>query len=213
MNKIIILCDFDGTITMQDIGDMVIERFAAPEAQKLLDEYYSGTLSLWDTDSRIYSTITASRKELQEYVREHAIIRNGFHELLEFCKQKKIEFVIVSGGYDYYIQAVLGDKLDNIPHSWNNTHFSSQGITIERGNPNPSCSRCGNCKSLICKKYQTLGYTIISIGDSLSDYCMSEMSHIRFARERLEEHLQKLNKPYTHYDDFHEVIDHLKSQL
>lgn len=34
--KIIVLCDFDGTITMQDIGDIIIERFASENAKEYL---------------------------------------------------------------------------------------------------------------------------------------------------------------------------------
>ena len=40
-----IFTDFDGTITLQDVGDAMFERFGGPQCKEIINEYREGKIS------------------------------------------------------------------------------------------------------------------------------------------------------------------------
>ena len=212
--EITVICDFDGTITTEDIGDMIIDKFASDSAKTYALEYYTNGVSSMDVDTVAYASIKQSKEDLIVYAKEKAIIRDGFFEFLDFCKLNNMNFIVISGGYDYYIKAILGEPASNITIKSNSIAFLENGekkIIPKRSNPN--CIKCGNCKSLYCDDYLSDGNNIIYIGDSLSDVCAVQKAQYRFARHRLKDILDEMKVEYNSYDTFFNIINVLKNSL
>lgn len=100
--KPLIICDFDGTITMNDNIISIMKTFAPPEWTALKDGVLSKTLSIKEGVGRMFGLLPSRLKEeITRYVLEDAKIREGFREFVAFVKEHELPFYIVSGGMDF----------------------------------------------------------------------------------------------------------------
>ena len=107
--KMIIQCDFDGTITMNNVSVVLRERFASSEWQEVESDYLHGRLTVEQSNGQQYALIKETKETLQEYARQKVEVRPGFLPFVEHCRANGIRFVIVSSGLDFYIEAVLSN--------------------------------------------------------------------------------------------------------
>lgn len=104
----LVLCDFDGTITEQDVTNLIWDRYIWPDwRERLLPPYREGKATTLDLMSQGYKPITATAEELIAAIGEHVRIRAGFEALTEFCVAKNWPLHVVSCGLDWYLRAFL----------------------------------------------------------------------------------------------------------
>lgn len=104
----LVLCDFDGTISATDITNIVWDEFGIPNwRDKLLPPYRAGKTTTLDLMSEGWRAIAVSEAQLLDYVRPLVKLREGFAELREFCAQRRWEFYVVSCGLEWYLRAFL----------------------------------------------------------------------------------------------------------
>jgi 2-hydroxy-3-keto-5-methylthiopentenyl-1-phosphate phosphatase len=120
----LILCDFDGTITDPDVTNLVWDRYGLKNwRRELLPPYRLGkktTLELMDMGWRV---IDRSEDELLAYARPLIKVRDGFDELVAFAEARAWPLHVVSNGLDWYIRAFLP------PH----VPFTSYAARLEDG--------------------------------------------------------------------------------
>lgn len=101
--KPFIICDFDGTITMNDNIINIMKTFAPPEWMALKDGVLSKTLSIKEGVGRMFGLLPSSLKEeITSFVLEDAKIREGFREFVAFINEHEIPFYVISGGMDFF---------------------------------------------------------------------------------------------------------------
>ncbi len=106
--KPLIICDFDGTITMNDNIISIMKTFAPPEWTALKDGVLSKTLSIKEGVGRMFGLLPSSLKEeITRFVLEDAKIREGFREFVAFVKEHELPFYVVSGGMDFFVYPLL----------------------------------------------------------------------------------------------------------
>ena len=211
----IIFSDFDGTITEHDVIVMIMEKFAPPEWVQVKDDIlYRRTITLKDGVEKLFSFIPASKKnEIITFVRNNVKIRNGFEQFLIFCKNNNIEFNVLSGGLDFFIEEVLSKWKSQINIFCNEADFTSEKIKIRyKYLPEDCnvCGECGCCKIEIIEKSSKDKYLRVLIGDSLTDLAPSKVVDIVFARSDLIKYLEQENIKYIPFNDFYEVVEKLK---
>src|SRR4051794_1072288 len=104
----LILCDFDGTITTQDVTNLIWDRYIGPSWRgDLLSSYKRGQISHLKIMVDGYKLIDAPKQELLDYVRPLVSLRPGFESLRLFCETRGWPLAVVSGGVDFYIEAML----------------------------------------------------------------------------------------------------------
>lgn len=168
-----LILDFDGTITEQDLGDMICDRFAAPDWRTLDDAWERGELSLFEAQRQMWGTIRTAGEAVLAYAREAGRLRGGIDDLLAAAEQTGTRLVIASGGFNFYIDAVLGDRLGRFDAVLcNEATLTANGIDLafplqERF----GCPRCAVCKGHVCDHYRALGHRVIYVGDGNSDRC------------------------------------------
>ena len=89
--NIAILCDFDETAAQQNVAHIVLNRFGESEWRALQQQFHEGTLRAREYFERPFDGVTASRDEMQRYVREHGSLRAGFVDLAHYCRERGIE--------------------------------------------------------------------------------------------------------------------------
>jgi len=211
----IIFCDFDGTITLNDNIIALMKHFNPAGWEDLLEELLAGRKSLKATVGEMFALFPSEQKqEIQAYVLDNAGIREGFTELLAYCKQSNIPFLVTSGGIDFFIYPILAPfdiKSDHIYCNFSNF----EGAYIEILWPNPCddhChNECGMCKTRIIREYSRDTYYRILIGDSLTDFEGSKIVDLVFARSHLLERCLETNLRHKSYETFFDVLEHLNA--
>jgi 2-hydroxy-3-keto-5-methylthiopentenyl-1-phosphate phosphatase len=104
----LILCDFDGTITVEDFTNMVWDRYIWPDwRERLLPPYREGKSTAFDLMAAGYREISASADEMLDAVGNDVSLRDGFESFMQSCNQKEWPLHVVSCGLDWYIRALL----------------------------------------------------------------------------------------------------------
>ncbi len=214
----IIFSDFDGTITEHDVIISIMEKFAPPEWIELKDKIlYKRTVTLKDGVEKLFSLIESSKKnEIVNYIKENTRLRKGFEDFLSFCKNKQIEFNVLSGGLDFHIEPILESFKDKLKIFCNKANFNSDRIKIDYKYLPINCTSCGDCgfcKIEVIEQFTKEKFTRILIGDSLTDLSPSKVADVVFARGDLIKYLEQENISYIPFSNFHEVKEKLVQKL
>jgi 2-hydroxy-3-keto-5-methylthiopentenyl-1-phosphate phosphatase len=150
--------------------------------------------------------VKADKETLITYTRQHSQLRAGFKEILDFCKKKGIEFVIVSNGLDFYIEKVLTDLgLNKLKTLAGRAEFNHNGITVRYIGPEGNELMSG-FKEAYTRLYINQGYRIVYIGNGISDIPAARLSCRVFGRDDLLEHCSEASLKCIPFDDLNDVI-------
>src|SRR5690606_17941499 len=91
----VIFCDFDGTITENDNIVAIMKHFDPEGAEPIVKDIIDRVISIREGVGRMFALLPTSRQdEIIDYAINNAKIRNGFAELLAFCREKQIPFYV-----------------------------------------------------------------------------------------------------------------------
>ena len=93
--------DFDGTITLRDVGDHLLLHYGFAD-KKTIEESYSLKVRVEDFMKRAFAGAALTRKTIADFVRKKVKARRGFRDFIVFCEESGVPFEIVSGGVDLY---------------------------------------------------------------------------------------------------------------
>jgi len=187
-----VVCDFDGTATMEDTADALsIAYLGYPRWKEANDAFHAGEISFEDLLRLIFEPIAASPDEVRAFAKKHVRFRPGFRELLALCREHAFPFVLASGGLDIYIEPAL-EMLPTELASWlvcraNHAEHVPGGLalTFPYQHAPGACGTCGSCKGAAVKELQEKGRRVIAVGDGNADRCMAKVADVLFARDRL----------------------------
>ncbi len=204
--KTLIQCDFDGTITEEDMGFLLLDTFASKDWRRLLAEYQENRLSVGRFNTRAFAMVKADRQTLLRFVRSKAKVRAGFHELLACCRRQGFRFVIVSNGLVFYIEAILGHiGIDNIDILAATANFTGKGIDTNYIGPEGNLLQDG-FKEAYIRLFLSRGYRLIYIGNGTSDTLPARQAHHIFATGELLSYCQQTNLDCTPFTDLNDVV-------
>ena len=211
--KTLVQCDFDGTITQEDVSFMILDAFASRGWRQLLAEYREGKVPVGYFNTKAFATVKADKQTLLKFVKNEARIRAGFRELLAYCHRKGFQFVIVSNGLDFYIKAILEDiGIDDIDVFAARTRFGSNGIDVRYIGPEGNQLEDGFKESYL-RLFQGRGYRVIYAGNGISDISPARQAHWIFATGELLTYCKKMNLnciPFADFDDITKGLEFLK---
>jgi 2,3-diketo-5-methylthio-1-phosphopentane phosphatase len=186
-----IVCDFDGTATVLDIGDEISAHFGGVEHFRLQKKLFAeGKLDTRGIIEGIYTHVRASEKEVREFAVAKAVLRPGFSELIAAARDRQAPFFLASGGLRQYIEAILEAHLPPELRQWvriraNEAHFSPTGLRVtfplDAESRSAGCSVCGSCKRISVA--QADAKFVIGLGDGFADRCLAQCADQMFARE------------------------------
>ena len=204
--KTLVQCDFDGTITQEDVSFMILDAFGSGDWRQLLTQYRQDKISVGYFNTKAFTMVKADKPTLLKFVKSKAKIRAGFHELLDYCYRKGFKFVIVSNGLDFYIKAILRDiGVDNIEVFAAQTRFSPSGIDVRYVGPQGN-QLMDNFKESYVSLFRDRGYRVIYAGNGISDVSPSRQAHHIFATGELLVCCKELNLNCTPFIDLYDVI-------
>jgi len=205
----IVFTDFDGTITVTDIGDALFGHFGdRQKCSDVFDLYRTGQITAKECWRRGCKTVPAvSKDELQSFALTHAV-DGSFKEFVSYCTAKKIGVSVLSDGFDVYIDPVLKrEGLDWLPRFSNTLQFNPDG-TMEPVFPYPdaNCDRCANCKRNHLLTNSGDHHVIVYIGDGYSDRCPVQYADVVFAKDSLVSFCETRNITFHRFETFADVL-------
>jgi len=187
MKRIAVLCDFDGTVAQEDVGNLLFSTFADPaKTAPIVDSWKRGEISSRACLEGEASHALAPRDALDRFIAGREL-DPYFKDFADFARRHDMEVVIVSDGLDYYIESMLLRR--GLAH----IDFFSNQVTIDNGRlcvgfpyyDLLDCRDCGNCKTHHLQKLRDVGYYIVYVGNGFSDRCPSRYSDLVFAKSDL----------------------------
>lgn len=184
---IAVLLDYDGTISLRDVGDELMRRFVADQAAvEAMDARYvagsigSRELMAWDMDMLPDDPVL---------LRMHAASvpqDEGVVGLVEWCRAYGVPVEVVSDGLGFYIRSNLERLgLGDLPIATNRNLVSGGGAGVSFPYGHPVCRVCGTCKRERVRAYQAQGRLVVFVGDGPSDRYAAWHADITFAKDSL----------------------------
>ncbi|WP_066066065.1 2-hydroxy-3-keto-5-methylthiopentenyl-1-phosphate phosphatase [Neobacillus soli] len=217
MTKIVIFCDFDGTVTESDNIIALMEKFAPPEWLKLKDQILSQQISINEGVGRLFSLLPTNLKDdITAFAIKNAKIRPGFKEFVEFTRMEGIPLYIVSGGIDFFVKPILADYAPFNGIYCNESDFSGETIKILWPYECDSLCKndCGCCKPSIIRKLNQYEASFkIVIGDSVTDLEAAKHADFVLARDLLEEKCVEWGINHQGFATFFDCIGEIKKRI
>ncbi|MFZ5828372.1 MAG: MtnX-like HAD-IB family phosphatase [Bacillota bacterium] len=204
---LVILTDFDYTITTVDVGDLLVEKLCPPSPESLRRFWRKeiGSRLIWlDSMARVNPT---EGRALADGV----TIDPHFRRFVEWTAAQGIPLAVVSDGFTFYIEQILRrESLDHLPV------FANEWVSpgeLAWPHANPACDWCGCCKAAVARRLRAAGSQVVFMGDGVSDLYAAGFADYIFARGRLAHHLEEQGSPFFPLDSFEEPLMLLRQHL
>ncbi len=166
--------DFDGTVTNEDAGAALL-RSHGHDSWVFWDWCVRiGCLSLPAAQELQWRGVSADRDVLAESARNSMFLRSGFRGFVDRVRAAGDDLLIVSSGFRFYIEAILGDLAKVLPIVANDLHDSDGGKRIAWVDRRYWCAVHRPCKAVVAQRL--LNHSVVALGDGLSDLCLLRSS-------------------------------------
>lgn len=215
-----VFVDFDGTVTMQDVGNAFFRHFGGPVCERLVGDYRAGSISAKECFRGEVDAIgRLCLSDASEFL-DHQESRAGFEQFVQFCDRPDVDLHIVSDGLDYYIDNILAQRsvpavstFSNVLRMGERDADGCVSLTVEFPHDDAECDRCACCKRNIMLGHAGDDDIICYIGDGFSDMCAVQYADVVFAQGELQAFCQEQNISYYLYSSFHDVAAKLEELL
>lgn len=200
-DKWVVLCDFDGTITLDETFVAILTRFSPTLSQELIPQMYNLTLSLKEGVQRLMESIESKHyPEMLEMISQ-APVRKGFSEMLSTLSVCRIPFVIVTGGVSEFVRAALKGVPEGVSEIY--------GMKVDHSGRYLRLSSELEGETELVSKVKVLDLypdaRSVCIGDSVTDLALALRCNFVIARGRLSSYLDERNVHYFPFNDFFDV--------
>ncbi len=203
-----LLCDFDGTISVEDTTDTLLERFGKPGWEILEREWRAGRIGSRECMAGQVALLDMSRAELDAHLAERDIDA-GFAAFVANAHAQGMHIEILSDGLDYAIRTILArHELDILPITANRlSAVGEREWRLAFPNASATCAaRSGTCKCARAARAQAPRKRVLMIGDGASDFCVAEAADFVFAKGKLIDHCRANNIPHAPIDGFADAL-------
>jgi 2-hydroxy-3-keto-5-methylthiopentenyl-1-phosphate phosphatase len=206
-------CDFDGTITKEDVIDRILEEFAAPQWRDIEQSWAKGEIGSRECLAMQTRLIKAHECDLLGFV-EEIEIDETFIDFVRYCQDESSDLIIISDGIDLFINSILTRYgLSDMRVYANSLGHNSNGYEMAFSYFREDCrSRSGICKCRIMEELSSPEGINILIGDGRSDFCVAAKADLIFAKSSLSEFCTREKIPYIEHKEFEDIREWLINQ-
>ena len=209
-----ILCDFDGTVTLEDVTDALLVKLGRPGWEYLEAQWRSGVIGSRECMAGQVALLGGDASNLDAVI-DRIEIDPGFPAFVKAARAAGVQVVILSDGLDYAIGRILAAHGIEPPLQVIANHLlrtQAEAWQLEFPHTHADC-RSGNCKCACAIRQQALGRSTLLIGDGQSDVCVAGRVDFVFAKDRLLEHCRSNAIAHRPITGFTEALALLPSLL
>ncbi|MGC8504179.1 MAG: HAD-IB family phosphatase [Acidithiobacillus sp.] len=196
-----VFCDFDGTISEEEVFVGLMRHFAPAAAARILPEIYAQRLTLRQGLPMVLESIPSGAWPAMEDFVRGSTLRPGFAAFLSHLRAAGVPLIVVTGGFVEMSRIVLGPLAAKVT--------AIHGLEADRSGPFLRVhSAWEDDVELVAKPLILTHYhpdEAVCIGDSITDLRMARVCPQVFARDRLAEYLRKEDRPFVPFADFFDV--------
>ena len=209
-----VFLDFDGTITLRDATDAILDAFADPMWLQIEEAWLSGQIGSRECLAAQMALVTATQDQVDRLLDEIGV-DPGLAMLLDACAARASPVHIVSDGFDYCIGRILGQPPLNLLARLKDSHIVSSRLRPHDGRwratfahpPEPCAHGCATCKPKAMERLRGVGAVTVFVGDGMSDRYAAEYADVVFAKDKLAAFCDNASIPYTPYDTLAAVAE------
>ena len=196
--------DFDGTISLLDVTDTLLNRFGKPGWQELEDAWERGDIGSRECMKGQVALLDMSEAELQNHL-DSIEIDEHFARFVAEAKALGIKVQVVSDGIDYAIRHVLArNGLGDLEVIANHlVQTGERSWKLDSPWASNHCARAsGNCKCERLAEQQAVHGRVLYIGDSTSDFCVSGKADFVLAKYKLIAYCESNGIAHARFEHF-----------
>ena len=207
-----VFVDFDGTITLEDVGEAIFKKFGETEkVKKIIEDLLSDKISsrqCWD--ELCDSVDNINKVELDEFI-DLLDVDPTFIPFVKFCSKNKIDMVVLSDGFDYYIDRLFNKAgLSGLKYYSNKLFVDDKGILkAEYPYFDVDSPTSANCKKNHIINHSSDDEYTVYIGDGNSDKDAAQYCDFIFAKDGLARFCSMERISFYPFRDFNEVQNKL----
>ena len=211
-----VFVDFDGTITLEDVGEAIFQKFGNTEkVNVIIEDLLSDKISSKECWDRLCSTVeNLDHKRLDDFI-DMLDVDPSFKSFVQFCKENEMELIVLSDGFDYYIERIFKrENLSELIYYSNKLFFDDkQKLSAVYPYYDSDFPTSANCKrNHIINHSSDDDYTIY-IGDGNSDKEAAQYCDFIFAKDSLLKFCEKERISFFPFNDFEEVISRMQDLM
>ncbi len=182
--------DFDGTITKEDVTDLILEIPGEDRIWEIEEEWRKGRITSYEcmkAQARFLKGVTTER--IYEHLRQHSHLDPCFPQLVRFLETAGFRTVILSEGYDLAIRSHQVEKyVEDIYCSELLVEDGRLTGELRVGNGklwghNKECIGCCICKVEFLRQLSRKANVnkSFAVGDGRSDECLFQHADVSFS--------------------------------
>ncbi len=209
-----IYCDFDGTVTLKDTTDFLLERLADERWQDYEAQWERGEIGSRECMKHQIPLMKGGWQAIESLLGD-VRLDPTFRQFAAWCHSQKIPLFIVSEGIDRVIGYLLKRDGIRVNAVWAN-HLE-ESPTGELSLSFPSAPASKECQAGLCKcqvlSQAPLKTKRVVIGDGLSDLCWAGEADMLFAKSKLLNYCIHHQIGCTPFQDFNVIQMALENYL
>lgn len=210
-----VLLDFDGTVSRDDVGDVLLSRLVPDQAMvRHMDQLYvagrkgSRELITWDME------VLPHDRELLLREVDGLPLDETLLDLVRALDTAGAALEIVSDGLGFHVERMLGRLgLPDLPVATNASVLGRGGAGVGFPFGHPGCLVCGTCKRERVRLHQAAGRAVVFVGDGPSDRYAAHHADVVFAKASLAAWCEVENVPYEPWQRLADVAEWLELAL
>ena len=198
--------DFDNTVSLVDVWDNIVTRFAEGDAEHIVHDYDSGRISSHEFNRRLVEMLRADEDEVRAFVMSMDI-DPSFPRFVRLAREWGRDLTLLSDGYDFYIQPLLERVgLGDVRYFSNHIEWDNGRARATFPHRLDDCeTEMANCKCQYLRLNEP-GLRRVYIGDGISDICAAKRVEVIYAKSDLRRHLEKEGIVFTPFQSFEDII-------
>src|SRR6266851_9055297 len=218
--RAIVFLDFDGTITVRDATDAILDAFADRAWLDIEEAWVAGRIGSRECLAAQIALVTATQDQV-DHLLDGIDIDPGLASLLVACAAGRTPVHIISDGFDYCIERILGRRDQNFRAQLTGSHIVSSSLQPDglrwraafQHPPAPCAHGCATCKPAAMERLNPSGALTVFVGDGFSDRHAAQCADVVFAKDKLASFCEKASIPYAPFDTLSAVATDIQRLL
>ena len=217
-----VFLDFDGTVSQVDVVDAILESFADPGWRRIEEEWRVGHIGSRECLRAQMSLVCASERDMNALL-DRIELDDGFVDVLQTCARHAVPLHILSDGFDYCIERILGRHRRELGALLSDvgisaSHLEPHGDRAWRANfpffAEGCAHGCATCKPAAMRVLRAGGSEpAVFVGDGLSDRYAARAADMVFAKNALADYCKNEGIVCTRYQHLGQVALAIEGML
>ncbi len=211
MKETIFISDFDGTLSKKDFYWILLDDYIGQEGIDYYHEWKKEKKIGTEFLNKVFTWYHFSETERLEAL-DKVEIDGKLEEVAEYIQEGGGEFMILSAGFDYYIENALKKrKCQHLKLITNRGTFRDGNFIMEPDERGEFYSPIyGVDKEKVAKYYRKQCIKMYFAGDSEPDYLAALQADVVFAKNELASMMKANGHSFIPYESFEDILFRLK---